>query len=148
MLFRSPPARRVSSMVKHRIIRATEVMHDPHVVDHDFARGFVSPDRVAARRAMFPVLHREMTAQYVAAYSDRVARGESMPFATRQNLSVIIGQAVEASLRPANLQLLQGRSAQTSQQAQAQGMGRQPARAVNSITTSTMTEGSALQDSQ
>ena len=147
-LIQTPPHQRISGAVTHNIIKTVEGIESPTSLMDDLTHGIVSQAKVQAVRAVYPQFVRDYTTAFMGAYSDRVARQEHVPYATRMNISRLIGTAVESSLRQPNLAMFQNRSAQTTAQAQAQGMGRQPARAVHSLTTSTLTEGSALQDNQ
>lgn len=144
----NPPSLRVSGMVRHKILRTLEAIHDPISVYDDFGKGFVSTEKVQAVRAVFPQLSRDMNSQVLQAYADRLSVSARMPYATRMQTSMLLGTPLEQALRQPNLAMFQQRYAQTPAQAEAQGMGRAPARAVDSLTNSTTTEGSALQDSQ
>lgn len=144
----NPPAQRVSSMVKHNILRTVEVIVDPLSVYDDFANGFVSATKVQALRAVYPQTAEEMNARVLAEYADRITVGTRMPYATRMQASMLLGTPIEQALRQPNLARLQSVYAQTPAQAQAQGMSRTPTRAVTSLLTSTTTEGANLQDLQ
>lgn len=144
----NPPAQRVSSMVKHNILRTVEVIVDPLSVYDDFANGFVSATKVQALRAVYPQTAEEMNARVLAEYADRITVGTRMPYATRMQASMLLGTPIEQALRQPNLARLQSVYAQTPAQAQAQGMSRTPTRAVTSLLTSTTTEGASLQDLQ
>ena len=144
----NPPSQRVSGMVKFNIMRAVETIMDPLSVHEDFANGFVSATKVQALRAVYPQLAEEMNARILAEYADRVSDGVRMPYATRMQVSMLLGTPIEQALRQPNLARLQSVYAQTPAQAQAQGMSRTPTRAVTSLLTSTTTEGASLQDLQ
>ena len=144
----NPPAQRVSGMVKFNILRTVETIMDPHSVYEDFANGVVSAAKVQALRAVYPQTAEEMNARVLAEYSDRVSSGMRMPYATRMQVSMLLGTPIEQALRQPNLARLQSVYAQTPAQAQAQGMSRTPTRAVTSLVTSTSTEGASLQDLQ
>ncbi len=144
----APPSQRVSSMVKHNILRTVETIQDPLSVYDDFANGFVSTTKVQALRAVYPQLASEMNARVLAEYADRLTNGVRMSYASRVQASMLLGTPIEQALRQPNLARLQSSYAQTSAQAQAQGMARTPARAVTSLITSTSTEGASLQDLQ
>jgi molecular chaperone GrpE (heat shock protein) len=144
----NPPAQRVSGMVKFNILRTVETIMDPHSVYEDFANGVVSATKVQALRAVYPQTAEEMNARVLAEYSDRVSAGMRMPYATRMQVSMLLGTPIEQALRQPNLARLQSVYAQTPAQAQAQGMSRTPTRAVTSLVTSTSTEGASLQDLQ
>ena len=144
----NPPAQRVSGMVKFNILRTVETIMDPHSVYEDFANGVVSATKVQALRAVYPQTAEEMNARVLAEYADRVSAGVRMPYATRMQVSMLLGTPIEQALRQPNLARLQSVYAQTPAQAQAQGMSRTPTRAVTSLITSTSTEGSSFQDLQ
>lgn len=144
----TPPSRRVSSMTRSHILQTYEALQDPLCIYHDFGAGCYLSARVNAVRNVFPELYRSMNAQVLSDYSDRLASGATVPYGTRLQLSMLLGTPIEQALKQPYLMALQNRSAQTPQQAQAQGMGRQPARAVTSITNSTTTEGASLQDNE
>jgi len=144
----APPSQRVSSMVKHNILRTVETIQDPLSVYDDFANGFVSTTKVQALMAVYPQLAREMNARVLSEYADRLTNGVRMSYASRVQASMLLGTPIEQALRQPNLARLQSSYAQTSAQAQAQGMARTPARAVTSLITSTSTEGASLQDLQ
>lgn len=120
-----------------------EAIHDPTKLLRDFANNTLSQATVETVRNVYP----EIFTSYQVAMSELLTEVDpgTLPYQTRMALSTFLGSRTDATLSSGFVMAMQGRSAQTPEQASAQGMERMPARRIN-ISTSFLTEGQSLEN--
>ena len=118
-------------------------LHDPTVILHDFANNTLSQASVDTVRNVYPEAFAGFQGIVGEILSD-IDAGK-LPYQTRLALSTFMGSQTDVTLASDFVLSMQDRSAQTSEQASAQGMERMPARNIN-ISTSYLTEGQSLEN--
>lgn len=117
-------------------------IHDPTKLLTDFANNTLSHATVDTVRNVYP----EIFTSYQVAMGELLTdiNPRTLPYQTRMSLSTFLGSRTDVTLSSDFVMAMQGRAAQTPQQASAQGMERMPARRIN-VSTSFLTEGQSLE---
>lgn len=124
-------------------IRRFRAIEDPISLLEDLARGRAAPASSEAVMAVYPRLHALMVSSVIQML-DTLPEAE-VDYPTRVHLGTILGFPADSSMRPDFLQALQGRWAQTRQQAMAVGLGRRPARGGTSMRAAESYRGASEQ---
>lgn len=89
-----------------RFMRYKRVLTNPKTVIEDMQNGHLSPDSVTALKAVYPTLYNQITQDAMEAVA---ASKHAIPYNKRVQLSILLGKALDPSLEPNNMQLLQSR---------------------------------------
>ncbi len=133
-----------SATQRDTFLHAMAGVDDPTLLVAGLAHGNIPTATVSAIRSVHP----DFYAYIQGRINDLLSGSRNREnYAFRIQLSRVMGIPTDTSLQPAMMQALQSRYAQTTQQAQAQGMMRAPARKINTF-SNTYSESQRIESRQ
>lgn len=89
----------------HEYQRALDVAQQPLMALHHIKEGTMVPQDLAVLHAIHPALQQRMSEKILNQVSEMQAKGEHVPYNLRMGLSMFLGQDLDASLSPQNIQM-------------------------------------------
>jgi len=126
--------------------RKLEIAEQPLMVLQHAKDGTILPSDVAVLKNVYPEYYEKMSAQVMTAMMEHVHDGGTVSYQTRQGLSMLLGQPLDATMRPDSIQSIQATYAQNqqqSQQAQASGRVKKGTAKLNQLATNMQTPDQA-----
>lgn len=97
----------LSKAQKSAYLRTLSIAQQPLLVLSHIKRGTLLPQDVETVRNLYPGLYGKMTQKLMNAMADHLAKGESVPYSTRQSLSLFLGQPLDSTMTPTSIQNIQ-----------------------------------------
>jgi len=94
----------INNTAKAKYSRALDLANNPNLVLSFIKEGTLQPSDVEAIATMYPDFYQTMVSQLTTKITDVKTKGQIIPFATRQSLSMFMGQALDSSLTPQAIQ--------------------------------------------
>ena len=114
-----------SQVEKSQYERAMNIAVQPLSIMNHIKEGTIVPKDIEAMRAMYPGLYSHMSNKILEEMNNHLSGENSIPYRTRLGLSLFLGQNLDSSLNPLNMQLSQAGQGPTASQAPAMGMPKQ-----------------------
>jgi len=121
------------------------MVQDPLSIYDDVARGVVAVETVETGNAVFPVLMANLKADVGEAIMELGEDSAHIPYQMRVALATLTGSATDATLESSFIAAMNSRSAQTPQQASAQGLDRMRTRNID-VASGFVTAGQSLEE--
>lgn len=120
----------------HKFFRYYTAVEKPtSVLDHVKA-GTVTPESIETLNTVYPKLYAEMKSAIMGELSERMSKGETIPYKTQLSLSMFMGQDLTPSLTPAAIQMTQSQLAAKGNDQPSQGI-RPTQKGLSSLTLDT-----------
>jgi len=124
--------------------RKLGIAQQPLMPLHYIKNGQIVPSDVATLRQIYPNYYNKVAQQLTAAMTDHISKGETVPYKTRQGLSLFLGQPLDSTMTPQALQAIQSTYAIAQPQSQQQGAPKKGAASkLGKSAQSAMTPGQA-----
>ena len=120
-------------------------IQDPLSIMDDLARGVVSAEASQAVGIVYPRVMGDIQAAIAEELESMGERASGIPYQTRVNIGIMTGAATDITLRGGFIRAMNSRSAQTPQQASAQGLDRMRTRRIN-VASGFMTKAQSLEE--
>lgn len=92
--------------------RTLSIAQQPLSIMQHIKDGTLLPSDVQTLAAISPAAYKQMSQKLMGAMTDHISKGESIPYKTRQSLSLFLGQALDSTMTPIGIQTLQSVFAQ------------------------------------
>ena len=136
-----PPSMAELDAFSHRL----RAIQDPLSIMDDLARGVVSAEASRAVSIVYPRIMGDIQAAIAEELEKMGERVTGIPYQTRVNIGIMTGTPTDVTLRGGFIRAMNSRSAQTPQQASAQGLNRMRTRKIN-VAQGFMTEAQSLEE--
>jgi len=136
-----PPSMAELDAFSHRL----RAIQDPLSIMDDLARGVVSAEASRAVSIVYPRIMGDIQAAIAEELEKMGERVTGIPYQTRVNIGIMTGTPTDVTLRSGFIRAMNSRSAQTPQQASAQGLNRMRTRKIN-VAQGFMTEAQSLEE--
>lgn len=97
----------VSKAQQAPFYRSLAVAQQPLVAMDHIKHGTLLPQDVATIKAIYPGYYNKMSQELTSAMTDHLSTGKSVPYKTRQAMSLFLGQAMDSTMSPASIQSAQ-----------------------------------------
>ena len=104
--------------------RALDLANNPLQVIPSIKDGTLQASDIAHIKAIYPNWYRGMSQKLMQAMTDHIQEGGTVPYTTRQTLSLFLGQPLDSTLQPASIQSIQAMYAQNQPMQQAQNQAK------------------------
>lgn len=109
-----PPSKQQEAEYRRKLTVAEQpLMLLQHAKD-----GTILPQDVATVKSLYPAYYDHMCERVMSAMTDHLHGGGSVPYRTRQGLSILLGQPLDSTMTPQSLQATQATFSQTPPQQQ------------------------------
>lgn len=136
----------ISDADRQKFLRYAKIVADPLAVLDEVKAGRVSAEAVEVVQKVYPRLYERMRVEMTGAMADLQARGVTVPYQQRLQVSKLFGVAVDPTERPAfvaGMQAMHGAAQAQENQAAAQPL--RPARRQSKIASRRMTRAERLE---
>lgn len=106
--------------------RALDIVQQPLNVMVRMKQGTMTQDDVKTLKTVYPAVYQSLSSKIMSQVMDKVEKGESIPYKTRLQLSMFLGQPLDSTMTQAGIATVQAQSAQKAA-AQASATAKPPA---------------------
>lgn len=107
-----------SSQEKYNYNAALSVAQRPTLVLDKIRNGTLTPLYIKHLNAMYPQLYQQMQSRLHEQIISQTAKGQSIPYSTRLQLAMFLGQPLDSTMTPAAISTVQSQGAAKGQQPQ------------------------------
>lgn len=116
----------VSKAQKAPFYRSLSVAEQPLTVFQHMKNGTLLPQDVKTLQTLYPALYGKMSHELIAEMTSHLSDGHAVSYKTRQSMSLFLGQPMDSTMTPANMQSIQsiysqGKAGPAPQQGQSKG---------------------------
>lgn len=79
------------------------VVENPNVTLHQLASGTLTPQTMEVMHYVYPQLLQHMQTQVLNEATKRIAKGQAVPYKTKQSLTYFLGRSLDTSMMPQNI---------------------------------------------
>ncbi len=126
-------------------MRRFRALQDPLSVLDDLASGRLTTEAAEAVSVVYPHIMADISANLGEVITDMGKNAQRIPYQMRVNLSILTASATDTTLEGSFIRAMNSRSAQTPQQASAQGLERMRTRRIN-VASGFMTKAQSLEE--
>lgn len=139
-------------MQKAAYDRALDIAQQPLNVLHRIAQGTLTPQDMTTLRTIYPSIYQNLSNKIMQHVVDSVDSGKPVPYKTRLQLGMFLGQPLDSTMTQPAIQAMQSGSQankQAAQQSAQQPQGRAPSassvKGLSKLSTQAQTQGQARQ---
>ena len=92
-----------SKAAKARYDRALDLAEQPLLIVESIKKGTLTPEDMQDVSTMYPALYNKITNKLMTDMTDRLAKGENIPYRTRLSLSLFMGQGLDSTMTPQSI---------------------------------------------
>ncbi|MBK8455611.1 MAG: hypothetical protein IPL34_20235 [Thiofilum sp.] len=92
-----------SKAAKARYDRALDLAEQPLLIVESIKKGTLTPEDIQDVSTMYPALYSKITNKLMTDMTDRIAKGENIPYRTRLSLSLFMGQGLDSTMTPQSI---------------------------------------------
>lgn len=101
------PEPQVTPEQKNAYVRALQIAEQPLVVVEKIKDGTLLPQDMMTLKTVYPALYTKLASQLTQNLMDAVSNDVKVPYPTRMSLSLFLGQPLDSTLLPMNIQAAQ-----------------------------------------
>lgn len=90
--------------------RALDIAQQPLLVLQKIQKGTLVPQDVVLLQKLYPALYTKLSSSLMAQMTDNMAKGRTVPYATRIGLSMFMAQPLDSTMQPASIMAAQPQS--------------------------------------
>lgn len=97
----------ISKAQKSSYYRTLSIAEQPLSVFEHIKKSTLLPQDIQTLKAIYPAYYPKMSQQLTNAMMDHITKGETIPYRIRQSMSMFLGQPLDSTMLPQNMQTVQ-----------------------------------------